>query len=166
MTINILDIIPDTVVDGPHMRTSIYVSGCFHHCCGCHNPESWKYGSGRDYTVEEAAKEILSYGHKYITISGGDPFCYQSKECVELIKSIKEAVPDLNIWIYTGYTLEEIETSGTNEQKELLSLIDGLVDGKFVESLKSKDILFRGSTNQHIYEKEKSSNTFILSKYD
>lgn len=157
----ILSIIPDTIVDGPRVRSSIYVSGCWHKCKGCHNPESWDPGEGKDMIIEEIVDKVVSYGHKFVTISGGCPFCYQVEDVVELVKLLKSRIPKVNILIYTGYTLEELMEKGTPTQKELLSLTDELIDGKFIESLKSEDCVFRGSTNQNYWTKTPEGK-FIL----
>lgn len=149
----ILSIIPDTIVDGPRMRSSIYVSGCWHKCKNCHNPSSWNPENGKDMTFEEIINKIISYGHKYLTISGGCPFCHQVKDVVKLVRSLKEKIPEIDVLVYTGYTLEELEQNGSKDQRELLKLIDGLIDGKFVESLRDESCLFRGSTNQRYWTK-------------
>ena len=126
----ILKIISDTIVDGPHLRTSIYVSGCRHYCKNCHNPESWNFDAGVDWEIDELAEKILSFDNNYLTISGGDPM------------------------YYTGFTLEELEKSDNKDITNFLGVLDGLVDGPFIESLKTKELRFRGSSNQRIFVKE------------
>lgn len=159
-TLNVLKIIPDTIVDGPRMRTSIYLSGCFHHCKNCHNKESWKENSGEDITFSDIIEKVKNYGHNRITISGGDGLCYQFKELIAFLKLIKEKIPDINIWLYTGYTLDELKED--NLRKEVLNQIDALVDGKFIEALKDKNLLFRGSSNQNIWEKDNHGNFKLM----
>lgn len=145
----VLDIIPNTVVDGPHLRTSLYVSGCRHKCKGCHNPESWNFDNGKEMTVEEIAEAIVGYGSKYVTISGGDPM-YSAKECSELCGILRERVKDIDIWVYTGFTIEELREMGDPYVDKFLSLVNTIVDGPFVEELKDGNIRFRGSQNQRI----------------
>lgn len=153
MKLNILKIIPDTIVDGPHIRSSIYVSGCSHKCPGCHNPESWKFGTGEDYNLQDIVDLVKEYGHRYVTISGGDPF-YQSQGCYELCKLLRLEIPEINIWGYTGYTLEFLNNLNIFDFRyKLLNELDGIVDGPFIESLKSDKFLFRGSSNQRIFIK-------------
>lgn len=149
----ILKIISDTIVDGPHLRTSIYVSGCRHYCKNCHNPESWNFDAGVDWEIDELAEKILSFDNNYLTISGGDPM-YSAKDCYELCKLLKQKNPKMNIWAYTGFTLEELEKSDNKDITNFLSVLDGLVDGPFIESLKTKELRFRGSSNQRIFVKE------------
>ena len=155
--LKIIDIIPDTIVDGPRMRTSIYLSGCFHGCKGCHNPSSWKLENGKDTEFSVLIDKIREYGHKRLTISGGDGLCYQYKELLEFLKVLKKEIPDINIWLYTGYTFEEIIID--EDRKPILNYIDVLVDGKFMENLKSKDCLYRGSTNQRLIKVSDSLNS-------
>lgn len=149
MRVRVIKIIPDTVVDGPHYRCSIYLSGCYHNCKGCHNPQSWDYKSGKDMSIDEVVDEVIKSGHKYVTLSGGDPFCYQDFECSMLCDKLREKIPDINIWAYTGFTMEELLA----KDSKLLTKLDGLVDGKFDEKLKSTNCKWRGSTNQRIFEK-------------
>lgn len=146
--LKVLSIVPDTIVDGPRMRTSIYLSGCFHRCKGCHNPESWRLENGKDMENSEIIKEIRKSDHGRITITGGDGLCYQYRELLGFLKELKKEIPEVNIWLYTGYTWEELIDD--EDRKEILGYLDVLVDGKFEESLKSKDCLFRGSTNQRL----------------
>jgi anaerobic ribonucleoside-triphosphate reductase activating protein len=155
--LKVIDIIPDTIVDGPRMRTSIYLSGCFHGCKGCHNPSSWKLENGKDTEFSVLIDKIREYGHKRLTISGGDGLCYQYKELLEFLEVLKKEIPDINIWLYTGYTFEEIIID--KDRKHILNYIDVLVDGKFVEDLKSKDCLYRGSTNQRLIKVSDSLNS-------
>ena len=160
--LNILKIVPDTIVDGPRIRTSLYLSGCFHNCPMCHNKSSWKAWSGKNYENAEIIGEIKEYGHNQITITGGDGLCYQTPGLINFLQELRKEMPTINIWLYTGYTLEEILAD--QERKLVLDYIDVLVDGKFDESLKSSDCLFRGSTNQKIWEKDPKTDEFVISK--
>lgn len=141
---------PETIVDGEGIRYSIYLAGCRHHCKGCHNKTSWNPQAGSLLTqqkVDEIINEInanpLLDG---ITFSGGDPF-YNPEEFLPLIKTIKERT-NMNIWCYTGYTYEQL--MGMEVCREILKLVDVLVDGKFIEDLYSPYLEFRGSSNQRI----------------
>lgn len=141
---------PETIVDGEGIRYSIYLAGCRHHCKGCHNKASWNPQAGSLLTqqkVDEIINEInanpLLDG---ITFSGGDPF-YNPEEFLSLIKTIKERT-NMNIWCYTGYTYEQL--MGMEVCREILKLVDVLVDGKFIEDLYSPYLEFRGSSNQRI----------------
>lgn len=141
---------PETIVDGEGIRYSIYLAGCRHHCKGCHNKTSWNPQAGSVLTqqkVDEIINEInanpLLDG---ITFSGGDPF-YNPEEFLPLIKTIKERT-NMNIWCYTGYTYEQL--MDMEVCREILKLVDVLVDGKFIEDLYSPYLEFRGSSNQRI----------------
>ena len=144
--IRVLDIIEDTTVDGPGFRTSIYCAGCSHACKGCHNPQSWDFNGGREMTTEEIMKIIEADPYADVTFSGGDPM-YQAEGFAELARAIRQRT-DKTIWCYTGFTYEALLKMP--KQRELLELIDVLVDGPFVESLRDPDLLFRGSSNQRI----------------
>lgn len=103
----ILKIVPDTIADGPGLRTSIYFAGCSHHCEGCHNPESWDFNQGIEYSAQELLIELTKYNSQKITLSGGDPLDQNLEELSELLFNLKYD-PNCNIWCYTGYTFEQI----------------------------------------------------------
>ena len=145
-TISILEIVEDTTVDGPGFRTSVYSSGCPHHCPGCHNPQSWNIDNGHHVETEEILKVILDDPFADVTFSGGDPM-FQPQGFTELAKAIKQQ-SSKNIWCYTGFLFEDLLKSPV--QKALLENIDVLVDGRFVEALKDEELRFRGSSNQRI----------------
>lgn len=142
--IRVLKILSGTSVDGPGLRTSIYVAGCHHHCPGCHNQQSWDPAGGEEYTVEQLL-EVVERDGMNVTLSGGDPM-YQAEALVPLCRELKAR--GVNVWCYTGFRLEalqEMEACG-----ELLRYIDVLVDGPFVEELRDGSLLFRGSSNQRL----------------
>lgn len=155
MTVRILDIVFETMVDGPGLRTSIYFAGCKHHCKGCHNPQSWDMNGGYSMPINHVLTLIKEDEFANVTFSGGDPF-YQVDAVTELAKRIK-AETDKTIWCYTGFTIEEIrEDPNLNK---LLQYIDVLVDGPYVEALRNTDLPFRGSENQRIIHiKNEKSN--------
>ncbi len=144
--ISVIDIVEDTMVDGPGFRTSIYCAGCPNACPGCHNPQSWDIKSGRNMTTDEIMKVIEADPYANVTFSGGDPM-FQPEGFTELAKAIHQRT-DKNIWCFTGFTFEAIEKNP--RQQQLLQQIDVLVDGPYIQSLRDPDLMFRGSSNQRI----------------
>ena len=158
--ISILRVVEDTTVDGPGFRTSVYAAGCPNHCPGCHNPESWDINTGTPTTITEILDIILADPFADVTFSGGDPM-FQPEGFAELARAIR-AASSKSIWCYTGFTFEQILANP--RQKALLSQIDVLVDGPFIQSLRDESLLFRGSSNQRIINVSRSleSGTIIL----
>lgn len=148
----ILDIVEDTVVDGPGFRTTVYASGCPHRCPGCHNPQSWDLSAGHVVSVEVVADKLLSNPFANITFSGGDPLM-QVEAFTRLAQRIK-AQSRKNIWCYTGYLFEDICKS--SRLSMILPYIDVLVDGRFKLELRDTALLFRGSSNQRLVDVRKS----------
>ena len=144
----IAGIINNSVVDGPGLRTAIFFSGCRRHCKGCHNPEAQDFNYGKEYTKDDIDKILTlvrNVGDGGITLTGGHPLEPENYEfAYEMVKKAKEY--NLNVWLYTGYVFEQIPIM----YMDLISLCDVVVDGPFVENLKSNDCLYRGSTNQRL----------------
>lgn len=137
----------DSIVDGPGLRFAIFCQGCPHACPGCHNPETHLFSGGRPYTPEELFAEVKRYPlSRGVTFSGGEPFC-QAEGLAELARMLRGAGYELAA--YTGYTFEQLR-EGTAAQRELLGLLDTLIDGKFVLAEKDLGLRFRGSANQRI----------------
>ena len=153
-TISILNIMEDTTVDGPGFRTSVYSSGCPHHCPGCHNPQSWNISNGQPVDIEDILKVILDDPFADVTFSGGDPM-FQPEGFTELAKAIRQH-SNKNIWCYTGYLFEDLLRHPA--QRALLEQIDVLVDGRFIEALRDEELRFRGSSNQRIIDVKRSLN--------
>lgn len=146
--ISVLDIIEDTMVDGPGFRTSIYCAGCRHACPGCHNPQSWDFDGGHPMTTEEIMRIIEADPYANVTFSGGDPM-YQPEGFVELARAIKERTQK-NIWCYTGFTFEALVNNP--RQRALLEQIDVLVDGPYLKAERDETLCFRGSRNQRLID--------------
>ncbi|WP_049786722.1 anaerobic ribonucleoside-triphosphate reductase activating protein [Evansella cellulosilytica] len=139
----------DSIVDGEGLRTVIFTAGCPHFCQGCHNPLSWNINNGYSYTEAELVDAICKSSYNDVTFSGGDPL-YQARELVPIARRVKEM--GKNLWIYTGYTMEQIIDRSNIEEIELILLADVIVDGPFIEEEKDLSLPFRGSKNQRIIE--------------
>lgn len=152
--LRILGTYKETVVDGEGLRYSIYFAGCTHACKGCHNKESWCPDNGTLITEEYLDKIINEINSNPIldgiTLSGGDPL-YNPEEMLEVVKYLKEKTK-INIWLYTGYTIEELRKD--NKRMAVLEYVDIIVDGKFVQELYDPLLKFRGSSNQRIIRKK------------
>lgn len=152
------------IANGPGVRVSLFVSGCRHCCKNCFNKEAWDFNYGKPYTDAILEDILNSVKPDYITgfsVLGGEPFEPENQAGVlKTVKAIKEKYPTKDIWIYTGFLFDSQLLKGTvgnpKTVKEILNYTDVLVDGKFVEELKSPDLLFRGSSNQRIIDVKKS----------
>ena len=159
MKIRISGIANDSIVDGEGIRLVIFTQGCPHHCPHCHNPQTHDPKGGYDINTDDIIsmmkENILLDG---ITLSGGEPM-EQPEACTILAQQAKQL--NLNVWVYTGYTWEELQND--NIQK-LLSFTDVLVDGAFIYELRSLELCFKGSSNQRIIDVQKSlsENKVIL----
>ena len=161
---NYADIKQYDVANGLGIRVSLFVSGCTHHCKNCFNKETWDFQYGNPFTEDEIHM-ILDY-LKPSYVSGlslleGEPFEPENQEgLLPLVRKVKEVYPEKDIWCYTGYLLDE-DICGkmldhVPETRELLSYIDILIDGPFVEERKNLKIRFRGSDNQRIIDVKKT----------
>ena len=147
------------IANGTGVRVSLFVSGCTYHCKGCFNPDTWNFSFGKEFTAETESEIIEALRPSYIeglSLLGGEPFEPENqKVLVKLLRKVKQELPEKNIWCYTGYLYEELtgekpSRAFTDVTLEMLSMIDTLVDGEFVEELKDISLQFRGSSNQRI----------------
>ena len=161
------------IANGTGVRVSLFVSGCTHHCKGCFNPDTWHFSFGKEYSAETEDEIIEALRPSYIeglSLLGGEPFEPENqKALICLLKRVRQELPGKNVWCYTGYLLEEIigqkpSRAFTKDSAEMLSMIDVLVDGEFVEELKDISLQFRGSSNQRIIDVKKSleSNSVVI----
>lgn len=149
-SIQIVDIVPGTSVDGPGLRTSIYVAGCRHRCRECHNPQTWDFNAGTPMTVSEIMSVVEENGFN-VTLTGGDPL-YSIPQLLPLVKEIHGA--GYTIWLYTGFTFEQaLQLPGA---MELMRYVEAVVDGQFEIDKRDISILFRGSSNQRIIDVQSS----------
>lgn len=147
----------DDMLNGDGLRVVLFVSGCSHYCNGCQNPQTWDNNSGIPFD-EDALSEIFQELNKdYIsglTLSGGDPLNdHNLTDILNLVKMVKRNFPDKTIWIYTGYTFEEIQND--NDKMEIINLCDVLVDGPFIKELADVNYPWCGSTNQRVISLKK-----------
>lgn len=146
----------DSIVDGEGIRSVIWFQGCSHNCPGCHNPETHDFNAGEIVSLEEMKAQIDELEFQAgVTFSGGDPMM-QVEALTELASYVHEK--GMNVWVYTGFTFEELMTLAekNDNYRKALEEIDVLVDGRFVLELRSFDAQFRGSSNQRILDVKKS----------
>jgi len=153
------------VANGVGCRTSLFVSGCTHHCPGCFNPETWDFNYGQSFDEETEEKIIGSIKPDHIdglTILGGEPMEPSNQEVIcPFLRRVKKEAGHATVWIYSGFTFEELtdpENSRCHTEltEEILSMTDVLVDGRFIIDKKDIRLSFRGSSNQRIIDVQSS----------
>jgi len=153
-------VVCDSLVDGPSLRDVVFVQGCPHRCLGCQNPGSWDFDGGSLVDVGDIISLIpsspLTSG---VTFSGGEPFC-QASPLVEIAKHVKKK--GLNLWVYTGYTWEELMEFPDPAVRELLFYVDVLVDGRYLQEERDISLPYRGSRNQRLIDVQASLKTNLL----
>ena len=154
---NYADIKKVDVANGPGVRVSLFVSGCTHRCEECFNPETWDFSYGSPFGEAEAEKilSLLSPEHiRGLSLLGGEPFEPANQAAVlELVRRVRRELPQKTVWCYSGYLFEELADGKIGEHsRELLELLDVLVDGPFVLAKKDLGLRFRGSSNQRIID--------------
>lgn len=147
------------IANGEGVRVSLFVSGCTHHCKNCFNKEAWDFSYGEPFTTE-VWERIFGYcDHDYITgltLLGGEPMEPQNQRALlPFLREFKRRFPGKSIWCYTGFLYEQLTGEhrvNTECTDEILSMLDILVDGEFVDELKSLGLRFRGSSNQRVID--------------
>lgn len=152
---NICGYYPESINEGEGLRAALFVSGCRHYCKGCFSAATWNFNYGEPFTpqreqeiIEDIASNPLLSG---ITILGGDPF-FSSTEVSLFIDHLREAVPNISVWIYSGYTFEELIADPHSEEFALLTRCQVIIDGRFEQELLDTSLLYRGSSNQRIID--------------
>ena len=164
------------IANGIGCRTALFVSGCTHHCKGCFDEETWDFSYGEPFTEDQENEIIESLKPEYIdglTVLGGEPMEVSNQKALRpFLEKIKAECPDKTIWIYSGYTWDELNDPDnrrchSDDTSVILGLTDILVDGRFVEELKDITLNFRGSSNQRIIDVKASleCGALVLSKY-
>ena len=150
MEIRLAGLEPESIVDGPGYRFTVFVQGCPHNCPGCHNPQTHDFSGGHladtDDVIAHLGENPLVRG---LTLSGGEPMM-QPEPLYLIAKAAKEK--GMNVWCYTGFTLEELLRENRADRMRLLSAVDVLVDGPFRSHERSLDLLYRGSKNQRLID--------------
>ena len=152
------------IANGEGVRVTLFVSGCTNHCENCFQPENWDYGDGETFTpaVEDRLIEMLRPGFiNGLTLLGGEPMEPQNQRALlPFLRRVRKELPEKTIWALSGFTWEELITPGCHPccevTPELLSLLDVLVDGRFVQALYDISLRFRGSSNQRIIDVPKT----------
>lgn len=159
------------IANGIGVRVSLFVSGCTHHCKNCFNQETWDFLYGKEFTkeVEDEIIAALRPNHiKGLTLLGGEPFEPKNQRgLINFLRRVKEELPEKDIWAYSGYLLDTELLTGRARCEvtdEMLSYLDVLVDGEFVERLKDITLKFRGSSNQRLIDMKKTlaENEIVL----
>ena len=160
------DLTIDSIVDGPGLRAVLWTQGCAHHCPGCQNESTWDFKGGADVPISVVLEAIdeLEY-QDGITFSGGDPM-FQPEACNIIANHCKNK--GLNIWVYTGFTFEELMLMAKRKPiyLDFLKKIDVLVDGRFIIAERDLSLLFRGSRNQRLIDVPKTLETGNIVLFD
>ena len=152
----IAGIIQDSIVDGPGVRFVVFAQGCGHRCAGCHNPQSWDSEGGSEMPADDIVAMMLRNSLlDGLTISGGEPFL-QAGQCGKIADAARRK--GLNVWVYTGFTFEELAARAKHDDdiKSLLESADVLVDGPYIAAERSLSLKWRGSRNQRVVDVPKS----------
>ena len=152
------------IANGIGVRITLFVSGCTNHCKNCFQPQTWDFDFGEPFTEETEEKLLEMLKPDYInglTLLGGEPMEPQNQRAlVPFLKRVREAYPNKNVWCFTGFTYEVLKTDGSHPRcevtDEMLSLIDVLVDGRYIDELKDLTLQFRGSSNQRLIDMVKT----------
>jgi len=149
------------IANGSGVRVTLFVSGCRNHCKNCFNPMTWSFAYGRELeqkTIDEIIEHVKMPFVQGLTILGGEPFEPENqKDVLDVVLKVRQAVPNKDIWIYSGFTFEELmgqenSRASLKEAKQILENIDVLVDGRYVDELRDIRLKFRGSRNQRIID--------------
>lgn len=152
------------IANGEGVRVTLFVSGCTNYCEHCFQPQTWDFDYGQPFTSETEQQLLDLLAPPYIqglTLLGGEPFEPENQRVlVPFVRRVRETYPQKTVWAFSGFTLEELRTEGSHPRceatDELLSMLDVLVDGRFVEALKDISLRFRGSSNQRLIDMKKT----------
>lgn len=148
------------IANAPGISISFFTQGCPHHCAGCFNQETWDFNGGQEFTPEilsKIAEKINENGvRRNLCILGGEPLCPENQFLTRLIiETVKKKSPDTPIYLWTGYTLEALQNMPSPHLSTILSSINYLIDGPFIQELKDINLSLRGSSNQRVIDMKK-----------
>lgn len=155
------DLKKNDTANGPGISVSFWTQGCPHRCSNCHNPSTWDFKGGKEFTYDtlnEIIEALCANGIKRnFCILGGEPLCPENEFLTLLvIKTVKEKFPDTKVYIWTGYYYKDLLQYRSSHMHQILEMTDVLIDGPYIEELKDITLPMRGSSNQNIiYLKEK-----------
>ncbi len=164
MKIRLAGLVPESIVDGPGYRFAVFVQGCPHHCPGCHNPKTHDFAGGYEADTDDIVAKLggnpLVRG---VTLTGGEPMMQAAALC-RVAEAAKEG--GMNVWCYTGFTLEALTEEQNPDRMRLLGLIDVLVDGPYLSHERSLDLLYCGSKNQRLIDMKKTREAGEICLYE
>lgn len=148
-------LILNDIAAAPGLCVSFFTQGCPHRCKGCHNPETWDFDGGKDFTpatLEKIITGLTAQGiERNLCIMGGEPLCDNNVFLVLLVlKEVKAKLPNTKVYIWTGYTYEQLKYNSNPHLAAVLELTDYLIDGPYIEELRDITLEMRGSSNQRI----------------
>lgn len=154
---NYSGLILNDITAAPGLCVSFFVQGCPHRCKGCHNPETWEFGRGKEFTsdtLNQIITGLTAQGiQRDLCIMGGEPLCDENAFLTYLvIKEVKSKVPEAKIYIWTGYTYEDLQHHNHPQVRGALELADVLIDGPYIEAERDITLEMRGSRNQRIID--------------
>ena len=156
----IAGLVKNDIVDSDDgIAVALYFQGCPHHCKGCHNPETWDFNGGMEIDREELIKTVMDSltenGIKRnLSILGGEPLAPQNIDnTIYILSKIREQFKDIKILLWTGYSFKDIKKD--KQQKKILKLVNKIIDGKYIETLRDTTLKLRGSSNQNVVNLEK-----------
>ena len=150
--------IPNDFINGENISVSLWTAGCPHRCKGCHNSEMWDYENGYEVPIDikgQLIKAISANGLvRNFSILGGEPLSEKNRDFIlTIVQAIRTAYPSIKIFLWTGYTIEELKNMEDKKINSILENIDVLIDGKYDESLRDVTLELRGSSNQRILKR-------------
>lgn len=148
-------LIKNDIAAGAGLCVTFFTQGCPHHCPGCHNPETWDFKGGKKFqteVIDEILKALTDRNLKRnFCIMGGEPLCPQNEKITQLIISeVHKKLPNISIYLWTGYTIEELMSRNSKTTQQILNSLDYLIDGKYIKDLRDTSLPMRGSSNQRI----------------